>query len=121
MVHFGAGAAKLRITGTKGEMVHGWPQDGWELWQEVETPKGPRRVRMPWPGPQTGHYGGIYSVADVIDCIEGRLDEPKNSGRRVAVAFEVEVGLKRSSDEGGVRVDLPLRDRSLGINFDWFR
>ena len=76
---------------------------------------------MPWPGAQTGHYGGIYSLADVIDCIEGRLDEPKNSGRRVATALELEVALKKSSDEGGVRVDLPLEDRSLGVNFDWFR
>ena len=76
---------------------------------------------MPWPGPQTGHYGGIYSLADVIDCIEGRLDEPKNSGAGSPTAFEVETALKKSSDEGGVRVDLPLQDRTLGVNFDWFR
>ena len=121
VVHFRAGAPKLRISGTRGEIVHLFPREGWELWQVVETPQGTGRVQMPWPGPQIGRYGAIYSVADVIDCIEGRLVEPKNSGRRVAVAFEVEVALKKSSEEGGVRVDLPLTDRSLGVNFDWFR
>ncbi len=121
VVHFRAGAPQLRLSGSGGEIVHAWPQGGWELWQDVETAAGRGRVQMPWPGPQTGHYGAIYSLADVIDCIEGRLDEPKNSGRRVALAFEVEVALKRSSDAGGVRVDLPIEDRSLGVNFDWFR
>ena len=77
---------------------------------------------MPWPEPQfVPPYGGIYSLNDVIDCVEGRLDEPKNSGRRVAIALEVEVGLKQSSAQGGVRVDLPLPDRSLGLNYDWYR
>ena len=46
-------------------------------------------------------------------------DELKNSGRRVAL--EVEVALKASSEQGGNRVDLMLEDRSLGLNYDWFR
>ena len=50
-----------------------------------------------------------------------RLDEPKNSDRRVALAFEVEFGLKVSSERGGSRVNLPLKDRSLRIIFDWFQ
>ena len=120
VVHFRAGAPQLRVSGTRGELVHDFPR-GWELWQDVDSGAAAGRAMMPWPGAQTGHYGGIYSLADVIDCIEGRLDEPKNSGRRVATALEVEVALKKSSDEGGVRVDLPLEDRSLGVNFDWFR
>ena len=61
------------------------------------------------------------ALNDVIDCMEGRLVEPKNSGRRVAVALEVEVALKQSSAAGGQRVDLPLADRSLGLNYDWYR
>ncbi len=64
---------------------------------------------------------GIYSLNDVMDCLAGKLDEPKNSGRRVAMALEVEIALKLSSSRGGVRVDLPLEDRSLGLNYDWFR
>ena len=57
----------------------------------------------------------------MVDCIEGRLDEPKNSGRRVATAIEVEIALKQSSSDGGARVDLPLQDRSLSLSYDWFR
>ncbi len=39
----------------------------------------------------------------------------------VAVALEVEIALKQSSDRGGDRIDLPLANRSLGLQYDWFR
>ncbi len=88
----------------------------------MDTAAGRSRVEAPWPEPQlVGPYGGVYSLADVIDCMEGRLDEPKNSGRRVALALEVEIALKLSSAKGGARVSLPLKDRTLGLNYDWFR
>ena len=56
-----------------------------------------------------------------MDCLAGELNEPKNSGRRVAVALEVEIALKESSARNGVRVDLPLSDRLLRLSYDWFR
>mgnify|MGYP002809091158 FL=1 len=94
----------------------------------MPSPKTPwgkpakQRVEMPFPDPQfMPPYGAIYSLDDVMRCLAGDLDEPKNSGRRIAVALEVEVALKLSCDQGGVRVDLPLQDRSLGLNYDWFR
>ena len=49
------------------------------------------------------------------------MDEPKNSGRRVAFAFETEIALKESAKRNGAKVDLPLQDRTLGLNYDWFR
>jgi hypothetical protein len=120
MVHFRPGAPDVRLSGTEGEILRG--SGGWRLWQEVETPAGKRRVEMPWSDPQfVPPYGAVYSLADVLDCLAGKRDEPKNSGRRVAVAVEVEVALKASSAGGGVRVDLPLADRSLGLNYAWFR
>jgi hypothetical protein len=63
----------------------------------------------------------FYALDDILACLEGRLDEPKNSARRVAVALEVEIALKVSSARGGVRVDLPLEDRSLGLSYSSFR
>jgi hypothetical protein len=66
-------------------------------------------------------YHSVYTIDDVVACMDGRLDEPKNSGRRVAMALEVEVAMKESSRRGGARVELPLADRSLGLNYDWFR
>ena len=47
--------------------------------------------------------------------------EPKNSGRRVRVALEVELAMKESSTVGGARVDLPLENRSTPLHYDWFR
>ena len=73
----------------------------WRIWKELEVPRGRKmlktRVEMPWGGPQTSIYGGIFSLADVMDCHAGKLGESKNSGRRVAVALEVEIALKESS------------------------
>ena len=121
VVHFRRGAPGVRLCGSKGEMTFSFVP-GWQLWQEAETPAGTGRVPMPWPDPQfVPPYGAVYSLADVVDCMAGRLDEPKNSGRRVAVALEVEIALKLSSRQGGARIDLPLADRSLGLNYDWFR
>lgn len=121
VVHFRRGAPGVRLSGTQGEMVFDYAS-GWRLWQEVETEAGKGRVEMPWPAPQfVTPYGAVYCVADVLDCMEEKLDEPKNSGRRVAAAIEVEIALKVSSARDGARVDLPLADRSLGLHYDWFR
>jgi predicted dehydrogenase len=121
VVHFRKGAPGVRITGTKGEMCFDFGT-GWKLSQDIESAGGNGRVAVPWPKPQfIPPYGAVYSLADVIDTMEGRLGEPKNSGRLVAIALEVEIALKLSSKQGGARVELPLADRSLGLNYDWFR
>jgi len=120
ILHFRAGAPGLRLCGTEGEIVFSY--GAWRWWQDTSVEETKGRVEMPWPKPQfVLPYGGIYSLKDVMDCLAGELDEPKNSGRRVAVALEVEVALKQSSARNGARVDLPLADRSLGLNYDWFR
>jgi hypothetical protein len=121
VVHYRSGAPGVRLSGSTGEMSFDFIY-AWRLWQEVEVDNTNRRVEMPWPKPQfVPPYGGVYSLNDVIDCMEGRLDEPKNSGRRVAVALEVEIALKQSSAQGNAKVELPLVDRSLGLNYDWYR
>ena len=121
VVHFRQGAPGVRLTGSQGEITFDF-RPGWRLWQDIDSLAGKRRVEMPWPEPQFGHpYGAVYMLADILDCLAGKMDEPKNSGRRVAIALEVEVALKLSSAQGGVRIDLPLEDRSLGLNYDWFR
>ena len=123
VVHFRKGAGLVRLSGTSGEiLLDSNPGSQWRLWQDVDTGSGTRRVEIPWPAPQfEGGYNAVCGLSDLIDCLEGRLDEPKNSGRRVAIALEVEIALKISAANGGARVDLPLQDRSLGLNYDWFR
>ncbi len=121
VVHFRAGAPGVRLHGSKGDLAYDFVT-AWQRWEVMEVEGRPYRVEVPWPGPQfVPPYGGIYSLNDVMDCLAGKLDEPKNSGRRVAMALEVEIALKLSSSRGGVRIDLPLEDRSLGLNYDWFR
>ena len=123
VVHFRKGAGLVRVSGTSGEIVLDSNSGSqWRLWQEVDIEAGTRRVEIPWPGTQfEGGYNAVCGLADLIDCLEGRLDEPKNSGRRAAIALEVEIALKVSAANGGARIDLPLRNRTLGLNYDWFR
>ncbi len=121
MVHFRRRAPAVRLTGKDGELVF-TVADGWKLWKDVETPDGVQRVQLPDPQPKFFYpWTGAYLLADVMDCVEGMLDEPKISGRRVHIALEIELAMKQSSARGGVRVDLPLKDRSVGLNYDWFR
>ena len=121
VVQFRRGAPLIRLSGETGEMSFTF-HTAWRLSKQIDTPAGKRRVAMPWPDPQfLEPYGAIYSLADVMDCLAGKLDEPKNSGRRVAIALEVEIALKQSSAQNGRRIDLPLTDRSLGLNYDWYR
>ena len=119
-VHFRPGAPGLRLGGEAGEIV--WDKH-WRLWKDIEVERvSGGRAEVPWPNPDFNvPYGAIYCLDDVMQCLAGKLDEPKNSGRRVGIAPEVEAALKQSSAQGGTRIDLPLTDRSLGLNYDWFR
>ena len=122
VVHIRDGAPMVRISGSQGEMSFDRTRYYWRLWQDIDTPAGKRRVRMPWPDPQFGlGMRTVYCLDDLIASMEGRMKEPKNSGRLVAVALEAELGLKQSSARGGERIELPLTDRSLGLTYDWFR
>ena len=120
VVHIRDGAPTVKISGSTGEIVF----DGkrWTLWQDVDTLSGRKgRVEMPWPDPQFGGMRTPWCLDDLIATMEGRMKEPKNSGRIVAAALEAELAMKQSSARGGERVDLPLKDRSLGLTYDWFR
>lgn len=122
VVHFRKGAPAVRITGTESELFHPGHYSDWPLFQNVDMPAGRHRIEMLWPGAKMQVGGGsIYGLADVMDCLAGKLDEPKNSGGRVAVALEVEIAIKLSSAQGGERIDLPLEDCSLGVEYDWHR
>ena len=120
-MHFRHGAPGVRLTGSSGEMTFDFG-DGWQLFQDVEIEGAKGRVPVPWPKPQFNvPYGAVYCLDDVMRCLAGELDEPKNSGRRVGIALEVEIALKESSARGSRKVELPLPDRSLGLHYDWFR
>lgn len=122
VVFFRKGAPSIRITGTSGEISHPENYEEWELACDTDTIAGLKRVKMPWPDPQmTKDLTVTHGFADIFECLDGIIEEPKNSGRRVARALEVEIAIKMSSAQGGARVDLPLEDRSLGLEYDWHR
>ena len=90
--------------------------------QEIQNEDATGRAEIPWPKPQFNvPYGAVYGIDDVIHCLAGNLDDPKNSGRRVGIAIETEIAMKQSSIAGGAKIPLPLLDRSLGLHYDWFR
>ncbi len=122
-VHFRKGGPSVRLTGTAGEILHAGNYTPWRLFKDVDSGVVPSRIEWPWPGVQLSQPGGaaIDGLNDVMECLAGNLDEPKNSGRRVAMALEVEVALKQSAAQGGQRVDLPLTDRAAGLKYDWHR
>jgi len=66
------------------------------------------------PRPQRFKSPGVMAFLDLLDAIEiGR--KPVCSGADGRAALEIAVAMRESHRRGGVRVDLPLDDRSLGI------
>jgi len=88
----------------------------WELWSTV--PGGPRGqgvpARTPFPLPARIRGMGLTVVDDLIAGIESGV-KPRCSDADGLAALEVAIALRESHRRGGVRVDLPLADRSLGI------
>jgi predicted dehydrogenase len=71
----------------------------------------------PIPMPHRMEGMGLTIVNDLIDAFEtGR--PPKCSGEDGLAALEVAIALRESHRRGGVKVPLPLEDRSLRIEFN---
>jgi predicted dehydrogenase len=88
----------------------------WELWSTV--PGGPRGggvpARTPFPLPARIRGMGLSIVDEMIAGIETGAT-PRCTDTDGLAALEVAVAMRESHRRGGVRVDLPLVDRSLGI------
>jgi scyllo-inositol 2-dehydrogenase (NAD+) len=88
----------------------------WELWSTV--PGGPRGrgvpARTPFPLPARMRGTGLQVVDELIAGIESG-SQPRCNAADGRAALEVAVALRESHRRGGVRVDLPVADRSLGI------
>ena len=134
------GAANVRISGDSGELI--WNTQKFHLWQDLlisptacgvnrethssdlkkpDPPSETTRVEVPYPDPQmVGEWSVIYGIDDLIGCMETG-DEPRVSGRRVRDSMEIEIALRESHRLGNEVVKLPLKDRSLGIKYPYFR
>ena len=82
------------------------------------VPGGPRGrqlpARAPFPLPTSIPSMGLAIIEDLVHCIDTG-DEPRCSDLDGRQVLEVAIAMRESHRRGGIRVDLPLADRSLQI------
>ena len=107
---------EIDVVCEKGRFKSCENSQGPELYRLVEG--GPRgrsvQAKVPFPYPARFQGTGLTIVDDLISSIEDEHD-PRCSGKDGLAALEIAIALRESHRGGGVRVDLPLEDRSLKI------
>lgn len=102
----------LEFIGDKGRIIsrnaHAW----FELWSAHPETGGPIQCQFPNPWhPRSSMVDAIEGVCRSIELGEERTC-PGEFGRE---ALEIAIAMRESHRRGNVRIDLPLRDRSLRI------
>ncbi|MEM7533174.1 MAG: Gfo/Idh/MocA family oxidoreductase [Chloroflexota bacterium] len=72
----------------------------------------PLSVRYPFPLPNRIQGIGLTIVEDLVASIETG-SSPRCSAKDAAIALEIAIAMRESHRRGGVKVTLPLEDRSL--------
>jgi predicted dehydrogenase len=85
-----------------------------ELWKFEEGGVRVQPVRHLFPKPQRVEAPGVLAIRDMMSCVENGA-EPLSSGEDGRHDLEVAIALRESHRRGGVRVDLPITDRSQRI------
>ncbi len=112
----GPTGAEFDVVGSKGRFRS---LAGCQVFELYKAMPGGRRdslqmAQVPFPLPVNIPGSGLTIVADLIESAEtGR--PPRCSGEDGRKALEIAMALRESHRRGGVRVDLPLPDRSLRI------
>ena len=123
----GAAGWEVDVVGEKGRIRSVAGAEEWELTRmepaSVGSPGfgpssnrtgGSLPARYPFPWPQRIQGLGLTIVEDLIQAAEsGR--PPLCSGEDGLAALEIAVAMRESHRRGGVKVELPLPDRSLTI------
>jgi len=112
----GAASCEVDVIGTEGRIRSLNGAEEFELIRLIpDSLRGrgvPAKFPFPWPVRMQGM--GLIIVADLINAIETSL-APKCSGDDGREALEVAVAMRESHHYGGIKVGLPLADRSLRI------
>ncbi len=72
----------------------------------------PFSARYPFPWPKNPQGSGLTTVEDLVNSIETG-QPPRCSGEDGLKALEIAIAMRESHRRGGVKVTLPLEDRSL--------
>jgi predicted dehydrogenase len=87
---------------------------GWELWRRVGSGREAEFALHQFPRPQWLASPGVMAVRDLIAAVE--TGKPPNCTGEDGVAhLEAILAMRESHRRGGVRIELPLADRSLRI------
>ncbi len=112
----GAANWDFEVIGTQGRIrscTHGLD---FKYYKMIEGgPRGagaPAQAQYPWPVYMRSM--GEIIVDDLVHCIDTG-NSPRCAGEDGRSALEVALALRESHRQGGVKVSLPLRDRSLRI------
>lgn len=107
----GAGDGAVEIIGETGAIRS--VANGSNIEWLQKTPDRVIAVR-PIPRPQRIDAPGVTAIRDLVACIETGK-KPECSGIDGIRALEIAIALRESHRRGGVKIDLPIMDRSLRI------
>ena len=112
----GAAPWEVDVIGTSGRIRSVNNAETFELIRMIPGGRRGRGVpaQCPFPWPVRMQGMGLTIVADLINAIENGTS-PKCSGEDGREALEVAIALRESHRRGGVKVELPIEDRSLRI------
>ena len=115
----GAADWDVEVIGSRGRLRGINDAEEVEFWKlaPASTLPGRRRepVRHVFPPPLGEARANVRTVLDLIQALETGK-EPACNGEAGRQALETAIALRESHRRGGVRVELPLADRSLGMN-----
>ncbi len=114
MMPTGGAAWEFEVIGERGRIRSVANGRDFEWWQTDATAGRREIVRRVFPRPDRLQSPGVRAVIDIVNCI-GTEREPRCSGSDGLAVLEIAIAMRESHRRGGVRVDLPLADRSLLI------
>ncbi|HIE51726.1 MAG TPA: Gfo/Idh/MocA family oxidoreductase [Armatimonadetes bacterium] len=114
MMACGRTSLELDILGTEGRIRCLSNGVAWELWTAAQRGRWPEMTQRFFPYPQHIEAPGVRAIKDLLHCLE-HGGEPACSGEDGRAVLELAIALRESHRRGGVKVELPLADRSLRI------
>jgi len=104
---------EFEAIGTEGR-IRTWANGvQWE-YEKFSDPRG-MPVRHVFPRPSRVKSATINAVYDILECLASG-SSPRCSARDGRAALEIAIALRESERQGGTRIHLPLKDRTLRLD-----